>query len=221
MKSLVRFAVVSATLLGSAGFLPAAQADSEPDPVVFVHGFRGHGADWDSMKSRFVQDGYTEDELFAFEYDSSISNVDVAKRLSRYVDDVRAKTGQDRVDVVTHSMGGLNSRYWLKFLGGDRSVDDWVSLAGPNHGSDAPDLCPGVPCTELRPDSKFLAKLNRGDETPGDVHYGTFWSACEEAVVPPESTVLDGASNTEVGCLRHLDFLTDEDVYTRVRDFVS
>lgn len=220
-SSLVARVVVVAAMVSAGVVVPHAHAGADHDPVVFVHGYGGNGDDWDKMRSRFMSDGYAEDQLFAFDYDSDLSNVATADRLAAYVAEVRQETGSDRVDVVTHSMGGLNSRYWLKFLGGTEKVDDWVSLAGPNHGSHALAACNTGPCREMHPGSAFLNGLNAGDETPDAVDYGTFWSPCDLAIVPPESTRLEGAVNTAVGCRDHLALLTDEDVYTQVRDFVS
>ncbi len=74
-------------------------------------------------------------------------------------------------DFTAHSMGGLNSRWFVKFAGGTEKVDDWVSLAGPNHGTETAGLCSLLdpPCAEMLPGSEFLTTLNDGDETPGSV----------------------------------------------------
>nr|MBA3524532.1 hypothetical protein [Geodermatophilaceae bacterium] len=37
--------------------------------------------------------------------------------------------------VISHSMGGLSSRYYLRNLTGTAEVDGCVSLGGPNHGT--------------------------------------------------------------------------------------
>ena len=55
--------------------------------------------------------------------------------MAQRVNEIKAATGAAKVDIITHSMGGLSSRYYIKNLGGAANVDDWVSLAGPNHGT--------------------------------------------------------------------------------------
>lgn len=68
--------------------------------------------------------------------------------------------------------------------------------------------------------ASFLNALNSGDETPGSVSYGTFWSYCDGIIIPAESTVLSDATNTNVGCVDHLSLLTNTSVFAGVRDFV-
>ena len=85
-------------------------------------------------------------------------------------------------------MGSLNSRWYIKFLGGEAKVDDWVSLGGPNHGTETANFCFSTSCVEMRVGSKFLGELNAGDETPGTVNYGTWWSPCDE-IINPDSSV--------------------------------
>jgi triacylglycerol lipase len=72
----------------------------------------------------------------------------------------------------------------------------------------------------MRPGSTFLKELNAGDETPGEVSYGTWWSPCDEFINPDESVLLSGATNTKTACISHLALLTDETVYQQVREFV-
>ena len=70
------------------------------------------------------------------------------------------------------------------------------------------------------PGSSFLNQLNSGDETPGAVNYGTWWSSCDELINPDTSTILSGASNTNVGCLSHSGVKDSAAVYAQVREFV-
>ena len=66
--------------------------------------------------------------------------------LQTKVDEIRQQTGWASVDIISHSMGGLSSRYYLRNLGGQSFVDAWVSLAGPNHGTDTARFCLATSC---------------------------------------------------------------------------
>jgi triacylglycerol lipase len=195
----------------------AAQAN---DPILFVHGWNSSASTWDTMIGRFTTDGWTSAELRAFSYDTSQSNATTADTVAAQVADLRAATGAAAVDIVTHSMGGLSSRYYLRNLGGTSSVDEWVSLGGPNHGTNTAYFCWDASCSEMRPGSTFLNALNSGDETPGGVNYGTWWSPCDEVINPDESVILTGAANTQTACIGHSELRTDATVYGQVRDFV-
>ena len=105
-------------------------------------------------------------------------------------------------------------------VGGDARVDAWVSLGGPNHGTDFALSCLTTSCTEMRQGSTFLAALNSVDETPGAVRYGTWWSPCDGIINPDSSVALSGATNTKTACLTHSALHDDATVYGQVRDFI-
>jgi triacylglycerol lipase len=203
--------------------LPIAASAQPPrrDPILFVHGWRGSGAQWNTMTARFREDGWRDNELFAWTFDARESNVATAARIAARVEQVLAATGAERVDIVTHSMGALSARYYLKNLRSAGKVDAWVSLGGPNHGIIAAGLCPYAACREMRRGSPFLAALNRADETPGTARYATWRSPCDEIIDPPETVILDGAANHQTRCISHLELLRDTAVYRAVRDFVA
>jgi triacylglycerol lipase len=190
------------------------------DPILFVHGYSSSASAWDTMRSRFIADGWESNRLFAYTFSSSQSNATVAQAIATRVNEIKAATGATKVDIITHSMGGLSSRYYLKNLGGTANVDDWVSLGGPNHGTSWAYFCFGTPCVEMRPGSTFLNNLNATDETPGAVNYRTWWSPCDEVINPDTSTVLSGATNTQTACLSHSSLRTNSTVYAQVREFV-
>nr|WP_324951451.1 alpha/beta fold hydrolase [Streptomyces sp. WAC00288] len=217
----------SALLLALMPLLPAAASATEgrhkavrPDPVVFVHGWNSDGSTWRAMAERFRADGWPADHLDQWTYDATQSNTTTAVRLAKEIERVLERTGAARVDLVTHSMGALSSRHYLKNLGGTAKVDAWVSLAGPNHGTDAARWCAGTPCIEMRPGSDFLSALNSGDETPGSPRYATWRSPCDMVISPGDSVVLDGAVNNTTACLGHSDLQADQTVYEEVKKHI-
>lgn len=221
MKRLTAFVSVIAICITGAAFSPAGALAL--DPILFVHGWSGSASNWSTMIGRFEKDGYPKAYLSAYSYNTSQSNkVDAEKEVKSHVESLEKATGASKVDIIAHSMGSLNSRWYIKFVaGGEASVDDWVSLGGPNHGTETANFCFSTACTEMRIGSTFLKELNAGDETPGAVNYGTWWSPCDEFINPDSSVPLSGATNTETACISHLSLLTDETVYKQVREFIK
>lgn len=117
--------------------------------------------------------------------------------------EMRAATGR-KVAMIGHSQGALMPRWAIKHWASAReALADFVLIAGPNHGTlvASPaslgqqlfdvlglDLLPGlgVPAVfyQFPPDSDFIASLNAGDETPGDIDYTNLYTLFDELVQP-------------------------------------
>jgi triacylglycerol lipase len=217
----MRKMLLGAVVAGVAALAPAATA-AAVEPILFVHGWNSSGSVWNTMIGRFQADGWTAAQTNNWSYNTAQSNVTTAGQVNTKVDQIRAATGAAKVDIVSHSMGGLNTRYYLKNLGGAAEVDEWVSLGGPNHGTQTAYACFwNTSCFEMQPGSSFLNNLNATDETPGAVNYGTWWSPCDNVINPDSSVSLVGATNTQTACLGHSDLYSDLTVYGQVRDFVE
>lgn len=210
-----------ALTLGSVAVATSAHAATEP--VVFVHGFGGSGSNFDSLEAHLRANGWASNQLFEFNYNTSQSNRTSASQLRSFVDNVRSQTGAAKVDLVNHSMGGLVTRWYTQMLGGNDALDDVVSLAGANHGTTAANACLLlVSCQEMRPGSSFIDDLaDAGDETPGPARYATFYSPCDGVINPYTSTLLSGASNTNVGCVSHIPILSHGPTQNGVRTFIQ
>src|SRR3569832_1356859 len=98
------------------------------------------------MVSRFKADGWTNAELVNWSYNFRQSNATTAAQIGQKVDSMLRVTGATKVDIVTHSMGALSARYYVRNLSGDGKVDALVSLGGPNHGTNTAFACFQTSC---------------------------------------------------------------------------
>lgn len=191
---------------------PAPPADiAELDPVLLVHGYFLGEATWWSLKGRLVDAGWPEDFVHILEFDDVVGcNPGHAMEIEAKVEEVLAATGRDKLDLVSHSMGANDTRYWIKNMCGYQRVVDWVSLGGASHGTivgcvdflscGAEDMC--IPLGgDGWQENDFLVALNDCDETPGDILYTSIWTEFDEIITPSAGSKLDGARNIEVDAL--------------------
>lgn len=124
-----------------------------------------------SIRISYYKGVYDEEgRTIGKEQDQSI-NV-YSQRLSDVVDIVLHHTGKDKVIIVSHSMGGLVSRNYIKNLGGDDKVYKLVTIGTPNHGIYGwfiGGLCGSThgglqECKDMQYNSTFLNQLNDGKE---------------------------------------------------------
>jgi triacylglycerol lipase len=211
----------SAEFARGGGGKPPKPPKQTHDPILFIHGYNASSSTWSTMVSRFKADGWTDAELVNWSYDYRQSNATTATLIQQKVNAILAATGATKVDIITHSMGPLSARYYVKNLDGDGKVDALVSLGGANHGTSFANFCFDVSCVEMRPGSTFLTNLNSVDETPGSPRYATWWSDCDEVINPNSSALLSGAINTQTACIWHSALHEDAGVYRQVRDMVN
>jgi triacylglycerol esterase/lipase EstA (alpha/beta hydrolase family) len=178
-----------------------------PEPVVIVHGtFGDRKSLLDDLSAALVGRGFC---VFSLDYGNRATGriQDSARELERFTGKVLAATGAAKVSMVGHSQGGMMPRYFIRFLGGDRVVDDLVGLAPSNHGTTIVGdpsnpltgatlgaSCPA--CVQQAAGSAFLRRLNAGDETPGAVSYTQVVTRYDEVVVPYSSGFLAAGPRT-------------------------
>lgn len=174
-----------------------------PEPVIIVHGTFGDKKSLlDDLSAAMVGKGFC---VYSFDYGNRGTG-DIptsARQLKRFTATVLAATGAAKVSMVGHSQGGMMPRYYIRFLGGARVVDDLVGLSPSNHGTAivadptnplTGGLCPA--CNQQGAGSDFLTKLNAGDETPGMVSYTQISTRYDEVVVPYTSAFLAAGPRT-------------------------
>ncbi|SCL71251.1 lipase family alpha/beta hydrolase [Micromonospora chersina] len=213
-----------------------AEAAAGANPVIVVGGLIGISIAYEPIAARLRADGYRV-SIYQLPNLGFGDIRESARALSSYVDQVRAATGAAKVDLVTHSEGGLVSRWYVKFLGGADKVDRYVSLGSPQQGTYVANIinflglgsCAGiVACQQMSVGSSLLTDLNAGDDTPGAVRWTTVRTWQDELVLPVDNAALaDGATNVLVQAwcplriVGHLGLVLDGTTYTIVRQVLA
>lgn len=188
--------------------------EDHPYPVVLVHGtFETMAQNWQGFTTELKLRNYC---VYALNYGGKndadpVQNglgpiQDSAKDLDGFVDKVLEVTGAEKVQVVGHSQGGMMPRQWIKFLGGAPLVEDLVGFAPSNYGTElgrnkfqdrlggGNAACPA--CDQQQAGSKFLKKLNEGDDTPGAGSFTQIATENDEIIIPFTRCFLKGKEQT-------------------------
>ncbi len=164
-----------------------------------------------SVRTTYYLDAYDNYGSYVGQEDNQLIST-YSQRLKKVVDEVLDATGKNKAIIVAHSMGGLVSREYIKDYGGINKIDKLIVIGTPNHGiwddgwNFGCDLVhPGPECADMQYDSTFIASLNAGDETPGDISYLTIAGDCGgdpkyDGVVRVSSVSLNGVINKVVSC---------------------
>lgn len=102
-----------ALIVAAVGLLVAASpASAKPsfnqNPVLFVHGIEGSGAQFESQNMRFMSNGYPRAWLDEIDYNSTRAVADkseVDQQIDEAIAALKQGTGRSKVDVVAHSLG--------------------------------------------------------------------------------------------------------------------
>lgn len=135
--------------------LPAAAPPVLERPVIFLHGFTGDPHSFDPMTDWLSSGGRNKDggiveadqlghldgsaNLFTLKLSRSFNGIEKnSEELKRTIEAVLKATGKAEVDIVVHSLGGLNTRDYLREA--DEKVKRFVMIGTPNHGSQLANL---------------------------------------------------------------------------------
>lgn len=183
---------------------------SQRRTLVLVHGLGANRSSFGPLQIYLRLRGF-QDQL-AFGYRSQGSIEGLALQLKRAID---AQVKGGRVDMVTHSMGGLVSRFYLQHLGGARRVDRLITLGTPHHGTHAATFVPSALVRQLEPGSSFLRHLN-GSPPPEWLRITSFAAGRDVLVQPIESALCPFGEGHTFDDLGHLGLLFSPRVFAAV-----
>ena len=158
-----------------------------------------------SIKASYYLDVFREPENYVVVQVKSENIETYSIRLREIIDNIKIKTGKPKVNIITHSMGGLVVRRYLQLFGSD-DVNKLIMIGSPNKGitGDAADYCSLIggelECRDMNSNSLFINKLNTR-KTPEIDTYNIIGTGClmdgedGDGVVLSENAELENAKN--------------------------
>lgn len=120
---------------------PEPEGSAATHPLVLVHGFMDKGGAFVGLESVLRADGHAVERVSL----PPLAPVAVrAEYLADQVDEILADHGATKVNLIAHSMGGLDSRYLVRHLGYADRVASVTTIATPHRGSAVADAVLGL-----------------------------------------------------------------------------
>ena len=166
---------------------------SERPPVLLIPGWSDTARVLQPCRSFLLADGWPDESVHCLSFrDRYGSNIEHAAEIAAAARRLRDVTGESRIAVVAHSMGGLALRQFL-LDGGDVAVHTAIFAGTPHRGTWVAWLAWGRGGAEMRPGSEFLERLNAAP-LPPSVRAVCLRTPVDTRVVPGDSAWLEGAA---------------------------
>src|ERR671910_1502574 len=145
-------------------------------PVLLIHGYMEDASVWNKWINLLKKDGISAVYPITFKQsdDECGSAAEHAKELSNIIGQIKEETGQNKVNIVGHSKGGLDARVYL--ANNTNDVANLIMIGTPNAGSPLAessevctpavyDLRPGAAATEVKmnPNTKYYTIAGEWD----------------------------------------------------------
>ena len=194
----------------SASQLRTPAAPASKVPVLLIHGYCCNYGVWRDVAARLQALGHT---VLAINLEPLFSSIDdYAPQVEQAVAQLHAQTGQQRVALVGHSMGGLVIRAWMRAYG-DTQVAFAVTLGSPHQGTQI------TPHAKL-PNARQMVWANdwlqalQDSESPQRRALLRIALTEQDAIVFPQSAqTLPGVDTQVFSGIGHLQLCTDARVF--------
>ena len=175
-------------------------------PVMLVHGYMSNRGYFGALVRWLEARG--GGPVFTPNFPVLFTDIgEFASRLHARIEQVAASTGQARVVLVCHSMGGLAAREYLRLHGTGR-IERLVTIASPHHGTALANFGLGANARQMCQGCEFFAALERseGEAGPG-VETLSIYTVHDNLVAPQETSRLPWATNVALSGMGHVGIL--------------
>lgn len=190
----------------------AVKAAQPKGRVVLVHGIFDTRLTMRPLRNAIVDGGYECLVPSLRPIDGRKGLEPMAQQLKKLVDE---KWGPDsEFSIVAFSMGGLISRYYLQNLGGAERCQGLYTLATPHNGTYMAYLYPGRGTKQMRPESDFLATLQKSEDVLKDIPITSYRSPLDVVMLPTNSPRWEAADNVRVWSAIHPSLMWEKELHT-------
>ena len=173
-------------------------------PVILVHGYLANRG-YFTPTVRWLE-GQGIGPVFVPSFPVLLTSIDdFAKLLHEEIERIARGSGEPRVRLVCHSMGGLAVRRYIQQHGTAR-IARLVTMGSPHHGTALATMGVGLNAREMGRGSSFLRALEASETSaPPDVEALSIWSPHDNLVAPQDTAILPWARNRAVPGIGHVE----------------
>ncbi|MBS0388365.1 MAG: alpha/beta fold hydrolase [Proteobacteria bacterium] len=183
---------------------PTPARQGPPRPVLLLHGYGCNRGVWTSLWARLRAAGYYP--LHAIDLEPLGASIDDhVAAATRALALLHQRSGEARVTIVAHSMGGLIAR--LLATTQRPLIRRIVTIGTPHHGARLARWLGNPAARQMRPASPWLERLNGELEGRAGVPLTSLYSLQDNIVVPAHSAALRGADSAALHGLGHFGLL--------------
>jgi pimeloyl-ACP methyl ester carboxylesterase len=133
--------LLSLSVIASLCFPLASGQSERPLPVLLIHGYASGAWVWQTWKDQLTNDGiiaqavtFPDDPTTLIDEDECGSSKNHAIQLNQIVENFKAQTQREKINIVTHSKGGLDARVYLANNPSNDNVANLIMIGTPNEG---------------------------------------------------------------------------------------
>ena len=194
----------------SASQLQTTTAPLPKVPVLLIHGYCCNYGVWRDVAARLQALGHT---VLAINLEPLFCSIDdYAPQVEQAVAQLRAQTGQQRVALVGHSMGGLVIRAWMRVYG-DTQVAVAVTLGSPHQGTQITPHAKLPNARQMVWASDWLQALQASESPQRRALLRVALTEQDAIVFPQSAQTLPGVDTQVFSGIGHLQLCTDARVF--------
>lgn len=192
-------------------------------PVLLVHGYGCNSGYWRSMSRALKEADITHR---AIDMEPVFAGIDdFVPSLRESIEAFCMQTGQEKLTIVAHSMGGLAVRAYLRTYGSAR-IARVITLGTPHRGTGLARFGRGLNCQQMRwtgsgedgVSSLWLRRLAAAETEETCRLFVSIYSHHDNIIAPQTSSSLPGARNIEYRGIGHVSLALHPAIQARVVD---
>ncbi len=168
------------------------------------------------MRPFLRRNGWEVHSLDLIPNDGSAGLEMLAEQIAAYADS--RFSGEQSLDLVAFSMGGLAARYYVQRLAGAHRVDKLITISTPHRGTWTAFLRGNAGVRQMRPGSAFLRSLNADMHVFARVKFVSIWTPLDLMIIPASSSVMREARSMRCTVAAHPLMVRDGRVLRLVRE---
>lgn len=178
-------------------------------PVLLIHGYGCNSGYWHPLSKKLFSAGITH---HAIDMEPIFGGIDDYIPLMRQaIVGLCDETGNDRIIIVAHSMGGLVARAYLR-THGNSHIARIITLGTPHHGTVLANCAIGVNSKQMRRGGRFtreksadwLMTLAQSEKHTTYTLFTSIYSLHDNIIAPQSSCILSGATNIPIQGIGHV-----------------